>query len=221
MTADTRWNRSAAIALVAGFGAGLVTMVTHPTGHDVIARASAGGSNALTTGVHILALFGQALLVCGTLGLTWRLRARRDLAVAAFIAFAFASVSVFIAATASGLLAPMSVRGIGEADEVRRAAMMDALAYTGLINQAFAKLHVLFSCLAIALWSLSMLLGRELSRGLAILGFVLGTPLALAAATGVLPLDIHGFLLVVLTEGAWFTWAAVALWNERPGSPAT
>ena len=215
MTSDTNYDRPGAVALLLGFGAGLVTMIMHPTGHDVIAKATAGGDNALNSGLHLLALAGQVLLVYGALVLTGRLRMRRDLATIAFIAFVLASVAIAIAAVASGLLAPLSVRSIGGADEARRAAMMHDLAYTGLINQAFAKVHVLFSCLAIALWSLAMLLGRDLSKGLAFLGLLLATPLAIAVATGALTLDIHGFLLVVLMQGAWFTTAAVHLWRGR------
>jgi hypothetical protein len=215
-TSDTQSSRPGAIALLLGFAAGILTMATHPTGHDVVSQATAGGDNAFTTGIHLFALAGQVLLVFGTLTMTRQLRARRDLATIAFIAFCLASVAILIAATASGLLGPMSVRGIGAADEVRRAVMMDALAYTGLLNQAFAKLHVLFSCLAIALWSVAMLLGREFPRGLGILGIILAAPLAIAVAVGALTLDIHGFLLVVLTQGAWFTTAAVHLWRDRP-----
>ncbi len=212
---STPHNRSAAVALVLGFAAGLVTMATHPTGHDVIARASAGGANTLNSAVHVLALVGQALLVCGCLYLTLHLRARRDVAVAAFVAFAFGSVAIFIAAGASGFLAPMSVRGIGEADEVRRAAMLAALSYTGMINQAFAKLSVLFSCIAVALWSAAILVGREMPRRLALFGLVAGTGLAGAVWMGVLPLHIHGFMLVVIVQGTWFTLVALHLWRAE------
>lgn len=213
------YNRSAAVALVLGFVAGLVTMATHPTGHDVIERATAGGANTLNSAVHVLALLGQALLVCGCLYLTVHLRTRRDLAVAAFVAFAFGSVAIFIAAGASGFLAPMSVRGIGEADEARRAAMMAALSYTGTINQAFAKLSVLFSCIAIALWSAAILIGREMPRRLGLFGLVLGAGLAGAVWIGVLPLHIHGFMLVVIVQGTWFTLAAVNLWHAPTVNP--
>ena len=43
MTMST--NRNAAIALVTGSLAGLVTMALHPTGRDVVHNASAGMSN--------------------------------------------------------------------------------------------------------------------------------------------------------------------------------
>lgn len=213
---STCYNRSAAVALVLGFVAGLATMATHPTGRDVIAQASAGGTNLFNSAVHALALLGQALLVAGCLYLTWHLRARRDLAALAFVNFAFASVTIILAGAASGFLAPMSVRGIAEADEARRAAMLAALSYTGLLNQAFAKISVLFSCVAIALWSAAILIGREMSRRLGLFGLVLGTGLVGLVWLGLLPLDIHGFGFVVIVEGTWFTSAALGLWHADP-----
>lgn len=215
---DSRTNRLAAVALVLGFLFGLTTMALHPTGRDVITDATAGGSNLLTSAVHLLALTGQVLLVSGTLALTVRFREQRGLATAAFTAFAFSTVAIIIAATASGLLGPMSVRGIAEADEVRRAAMMDALAYSGMLNQAFAKVSVVFGCLALALWSLALLLERGASRGLGILGFAVSAPVFAGVASGMLLLGIHGYLLVVLTQGAWFTGVAVSLWRAQ-GAP--
>jgi hypothetical protein len=208
-------DRTAALALVAGSVAGLVTMLLHPTGHDVVRNATAGGTNALNTGVHALALLAQPLVLGGALALVLRLRARRDLAIGAYVFFAMASVAVIIAAAASGFIAPAVVRRIGEADAAARAGMMGALGYTGMLNQAFARIHVMFSSVAILLWSIVMLAGRELSRALATFGIVLGAALLAGVLTGALRLDIHGFGLVVLGQGAWFGWVAWHLWRQE------
>lgn len=208
-------NRNAGYAIFAGTLAGLVTMILHPTGHDVIRNASAGMANTLNSSVHLLAIFAQPLILSGSLGLTVRIRERRDLAAGAFIFFALASVAVIVAAIASGLLAPASVRGMDAADEVRRAAMHADLRYTGLINQAFAKVYVLFTGAAIFLWSVAIAKGREMSRGLAVYGIILGVILVVAIAVDVLPLDIHGFGAVMLGTGVWFVWAGIGLVRAR------
>ncbi|MEX2182624.1 MAG: hypothetical protein WD771_11330 [Gemmatimonadaceae bacterium] len=205
-------NRSAPIALVVGSLAGLVTMVLHPTGGDVVDVATAGGANALVTAVHALALLGQPLLLTGMLALTVQLRARRDLAIGAFVFFAFASVAVLIAGAASGFVSPAAVRGLGDADDLTRAGMMNAMHYTGLLNQAFAKIYVLFTGIALVLWAAAMLLGRELSRALAVYGAILGVVLLAGVLTGQLRLDIHGFGAVVLGQGIWMVWTARRLW---------
>lgn len=207
-------DRTAAIALLTGSSAGLVTMALHPTGHDVIRNASAGATNTLTTAVHALALLAQPLVLAGALALTLRLRARRDVAVGAYVFFALASVAVIIAAAASGFLAPGVLRGLAGADEPARAVMTSALRYTGLVNQTFAKMHVMFSGIAILLWSGAILTGRELTRALAVYGLLLSVVLILGVASGQLRLDVHGFGFVVLGEGVWMAWAAAQLWRS-------
>jgi hypothetical protein len=207
-------DRPAAIALVAGSVAGLVTMALHPTAHDVVQNASTGATNTLVTTVHMLALLGQALVLAGTLALTLRLRAHRDVAVGAYVFFALASVAGMIGAVASGFLAPGVLHGLAAADESTRATMLNALHYAGVVNQTFVRIYVLFSGVAILLWSGAMLPSRELPRALAIYGRLLGVALTLGAASGHLRLDVHGFGLVVLGQDVWMTWAAVHLWRS-------
>ena len=206
-------NRSAAIALVAGSLAGLVTMALHPTGREVVDNAATGASNVLATAVHALALLGQPLLLAGTLALTLRLRARRDLAIGAYVFFALAVVAVLIAGAASGYISPHVIAGLDGASDTERAAMMDALHYTGELNQAFAKVYVLLAGVAFILWSAAMLSGHELSRALAAYGVVLGAAMLLGVASGRLTLDIHGFGAVVLGQGVWMAWVATLLWR--------
>jgi hypothetical protein len=210
-------NRTAAIALLTGSFGGLVTMALHPTGHDLVRNASAGAPNTLVTAVHMLALLAQPLVLAGALALTLRLRARRDLAVGAYVFFALASVAAIIATAASGVLAPSVLRGLADADEPTRAAMLSALRYTGLLNRTFATIYVMLSGVAILLWSGAVLAGRELPRALGVYGLLLGVALLLGIATGHLRLDIHGFGLVVLGEGVWMAWAAAQLWRAEAG----
>jgi hypothetical protein len=204
-------NRAAAFLLVAGSAAGLVTMVTHPTGHDVIRNASMDDPNTLVRGVHALALVGQPLLLAGTLGLSTHLRSQRALATTAWLFFAMAAVAVLIAAAASGFVAPQVLRGFAQADEAARATMLSALRYTGALNQAFAQIYVLLTGMALVLWSAAIWRGRELPRGLAVYGAVVGVAFVVGIIAGVLPLDIHGFGAVVLAQSVWMVVGAVTL----------
>ncbi len=212
-------NRTTAIALIAGSLAGLVTMILHPTGHDIVANASAGMSNTLNSAVHLLSIIAQPLVLSGALGITVRLTARRDLAFGAFVFFALGSFAVIIAGVASGFIAPATLQGMAPADDAQRAAMLGDLRYTGIVNQAFARIYVIFAGVALVLWSLAILQGREMSRALAAYGVLVGATLVVTVAIGALPLDIHGFGAVVLGIGAWFVWAAIGLLAER-GSTA-
>jgi hypothetical protein len=207
-------DRSAALALVAGSLAGLLVMAFHPTGGEVSREAAAGGSMVLVQAVHWLAIVVQPLLLAGTLGLTLRLRARRATAVGAFVFFALAIVSVMIAAAASGLVSPGVLRGMHDAGEAGATmSMQNFLHYTYLLNQAFARVYVVLGAIAIALWSWAILGGHALPRGLALYGLLLGAALLVGLASGHLTLGIHGFGLVMLGQGAWLIWAAVALWR--------
>ncbi len=204
-------NRSAAYAMIAGSAAGLVTMTLHPTGHDVVRNASEGASNMLNTSVHLLAIVAQPMVLAGTLGLTVRLTTRRDLAFGAFIFFALASFAVVLAALASGFIAPAVLEGMNNATESRREGMLGALGYTGILNQAFAKLYVVFAGAAILLWSVAIVKGREMSRWLGAYGIALGLGLVAVIALGIVRLDIHGFGAVAILVGAWMVWAAINL----------
>jgi hypothetical protein len=201
--------------MIAGSAAGLVTMVLHPTGHDVIRNASQGTSNMLNSSVHLLAIMAQPLVLAGSLGLTLRLTARRDLAFGAFSFFLVASFAVVVAAIASGFVSPAVLAGMENADESRRAQMLGALGYTGILNQAFAKIYVVLAGTAILLWSAAMLIGREMSRLLGAYGIALGLTLVSLMAFDALQLDIHGFGAVAILTAVWFFWAAVRLLKDE------
>lgn len=208
-------DRIAAVALIVGIAAGFITMLLHPTGHDVITEAAAGRANSLVAGVHLLALFGQPLLLTGLLAFTLRLGQRRDLAVGAFIFYLLGSMAVMIAAAASGLISPAAVRGIGAATVDQAARMREFMRFAGMINQSFTRIFVAFAGAAIVLWSLAGTAERSLSRVVTAFGMVLGAAMMVAGLTGWLRLDIHGFGAVVLGQGVWLGGVAAFLWRGR------
>ena len=207
-------NRSAALALIGGSLAGLVTMILHPTGHDVITNASTGAANTLNSAVHLLSIVAQPLILAGALAVTARLRAGRDLAVTAYVFFALGGVCIIVAAVASGFIAPALLGGMATASEAQRAGMLADLRFAGIVNQAFAKVYVTFAGLAIMLWSLAIMKGREMSRVLAVYGLVAGPILVAGVTADILTLDIHGFGAVVLAVGLWMIWAGRSLLVE-------
>lgn len=204
-------DQKASIALILGPLAGLVTMALHPTGHEIAASIAGGGAGGLNTFAHSLALFGQSLILMGTLRLTLRFSTHRDLAVAGYICFAMASVAILLATVASGFIATGLLQSEAEREGPSRDAISSALHYTSLINQSFAKVYVAFSSAAIVIWSLAMARGREFSRGLAVYGIVSGIAFLAGILSGLLPLDIHGFGSVVLGQAVWLIWAAMVL----------
>lgn len=204
-------NAKASLAIIAGCLAGFATMGLHPTGHQIAADMAAGGHGALNSAVHSLALAGQALLLVGLLALTLQFKSERALGVAAYIVFAWASAAVMIAATMSGFVATELIGSrVGEQGSALD-AINAALHYTGTLNQAFSKIYIAFSSTAILLWSAAILRERGFPRNLAVFGLVIGVTFILGVLSGHLRPGIHGFGSVVLGEGIWFIWAAVAL----------
>ena len=214
-TLATGYNRAAALALLVGSAAGILVMATHPTGRDVVHNASTGGSNALVSLVHAVAIIGEALVLSGALAIVARLDARRDLATAGYVFFALGGVAVIIAAVTSGFLAPATVRGIADVDAVERAGMLNDLHYTGMINQAFVRMSVILTGVALLIWSAAIIATKAFTPGLAVFGIVLAAALLIGVGSGYLRLNIHGYGLVVLGTGLWQVLIAMALWRSR------
>ncbi len=208
-------NQKASLAIVAGTLCGFVTMTLHPTGHDIVQNLAGGGKGSLNVVVHSLALLGQALLLIGTLALTLSFRKERSTAVAAYILFAWASVAIMIAATASGFISGAMLSAAASEQGAARDFARAALHYTGVWNQSFTKLFVSFSSLAIIVWSVAMLREAVLSRSLAIYGLISGLVALALTLSGTLRFNIHGFGAVVLAQGIWLIWMASLLRNRE------
>lgn len=210
-------NTKAAIAIVAGCLSGLVTMGLHPTGNEIAADVGGGGQALLNRFVHSLALLGQPLVLMGTLALTLRFTTHRALAVGAYILFAWASVAVMMATAASGFIATELIEARARETGAALDAINSALSYTFRVNGAFSNIFIVFSFLAILIWSVAMIRERMFSRALAFFGIISGTGFLVAILTGNLGHNIHSFGSVVLAQAIWLIWAAILL-RRMPGS---
>jgi len=210
-----RDHRLGGIALIAGALFGIVTMSLHPTGRDLAARESFQSVANLAIGVHALAIASAPLSFLGALALTQRLQAADRLAVSALVAYGFGLVAVIIAAAVSGFVGPKLVRELMSSAQPASNVWRIALDYNHLVNQAFAKIFVVASSIAIALWSTSIVRGRALAAGIGIYGVLLGLATIVALASGHLELDAHGMGAVVFTQALWFTFAGVAMYRSK------
>lgn len=198
--------------LVAGSVAGLITMGLHPVGHP-------GGlppphvmemMAVLNRVVHGLGIASLPMMFLGALVLTRRLTAANRLPLAALVIYGFAAVAIMVAASMSGFVGSdlMSKLVAGDPALDTRRLFLD---YTFRVNQAFSSVYVVGSCAAILLWSVVMVRTRRLAAGLGIYGLVLGPMIVVALLSGNLPLNVHGFGLVMLTQSVWFIVAGTLL----------
>jgi hypothetical protein len=124
-------------------------------------------------------------------------------------------VATLVAAVASGFLATDLVAGMAGLAGEARAVATSLLHYTGALNQAFARVLVGASSVAIGLWSIEILRTGLLRRGTGLLGCTLAAATLLALLSGRLRLDVHGFGAVVLGQAVWLVMVGLEL--RRPG----
>ena len=201
-------------ALIAGALAGMVTMLLHPTGNQLLSDVQ--HMAPLGVAVHALALVGLPVSFFGAIGLSRLLGTSGNAALAGLVAYGMAQLAVMIAAVASGLLAPALAGQMVSTTGAEHDIAAALFHYTGAINQAFAKVFVVASSAAILLWSATILAHGRLARGAGVLGAIVGALALFAVVVGHLRLDVHGFGAVVLCQGIWMITVGVLLARSRP-----
>jgi hypothetical protein len=208
-------NRLGGVALIAGAIAGMITMSLHPSGHHVIMSPREMEMLALLTrAVHALGIVALPLSFLGCMAMTRGLASSNRLSLAALVVYGFAVIAIMIAASMSGFVSTgvMSKLVAGDPRTDTRRLFLE---YTFQLNQAFASVYVVGSCVAIVLWSIAILKTRQLAAGLGIYGIVLGLAIVAALFSGMLALDVHGFGLVTFTQSIWFIVAGVLLLRAK------
>lgn len=180
--------------MIGGAVLGVITMAFHPTGAD---------QARLGVAVHALALFSVPLSFYGGWVLTRRLSAAGALAELGLGFYGLSAVAAAVAAAASGLIAPeLFARAAGLEDQAAAAA--DAvIRYNHSVNQAFARILVATSSVAIAVWSVEIARSGLLRRGIGVFGCAAASLILLALFWGGLRMDVHGFGAVVLVQAIW------------------
>jgi hypothetical protein len=206
-------DRKGALALITSATGGVITMILHPSGHELLAPGQFAHVAFLNGVVHALAVASSPVAFVGALALWRRLESPSRLALAALVVYGFALMAVTSAAAVSGFVAPGVAREILEAGPQEVAVWRALLQYSGQLNQAFALIFVLASCTAIVLWSAAIIGERALARGLGAYGVVLGPVLMIAVLSGHLRLGVHGFGIVIFSQSIWFMTAGILLWH--------
>ena len=186
---------------------GLVTMTFHPTG---------GGQPMLALAVHALAIAAAPLAFYGGWALTRRLSAGGALAELALAFYGLSAVATLLATAASGFLASDLIAQVAVSQGEARAAAAAVLHYNGAWNQAFARVLVAASSVAIGLWSMEIVRTRLMRRVAGLLGCAVAAATLLALFSGHLTLDVHGFGAVVLGQAIWLIMVGAELRRTGP-----
>ena len=202
--------------LIAGAAAGVVVMGLHPNAHGLMNPESGPRLTQVNVIVHGLALAAVPAVFLGLMGL-WRRLGPSDLATAALVAYGWASVAVLSAAVASGFVAPGVIATVVTAEGSKGGDAL--LSYTRLLNQGFAKVNVVASCVAILLFASAILRSGRLARAAGIFGAVVSAAILLLFFVGHLRLDVHGFGIVTLAQSVWLIWIGVLLCRDGAEPP--
>ena len=208
-------NRLGAVALILGAVSGIITLTFHPSGGGAhhVTPAQFEILVAVVIGVHALAIAGLPFSFLGALVLSRRLDSPNRLGTMALVIYGFGLGAIMAAATMSGLVTPGILRRMvahdSSSDQWRVLAE-----YTHLINQAFAKIGAIASCLAIVLWSVLILKSRALGRAIGMYGLLVGAVTVIGIVTGLLDLELHGFRLITFTQAIWFIATGIFLWQS-------
>jgi hypothetical protein len=200
-------NKLYGAALITGSIGGVGMMLAHPTGHDLFTEHF----SALMLGVHLVALLNFGLWVFGLAGLSRELGAARTDVTAAVCAYALALGAAITPIAVSAFLAPVLEQQMLAADPAARALLAQSFNYTGLIINAFARTYVVTSSMAILFWSVAMIRTGKFQVALAAWGLLLAASAIPLVIAGYLRMDVHGFGLVMLTQGIWFIGTGVTL----------
>lgn len=207
-------DRKAGIALIAGSIGGMLTMAIHPATAGDLTPDYVRHMAWMSGVAHTLALVSVLVLFLGACGLTRMLNSPNRIAFSALVVFAFSSVAIMIAGAVSGWIIPDLMNRMLRDAPVNIAQWKIAMASIFQINQAMSRIFTVGTASAITLWSASSLRQSRLARGVAVFGCITGPLIALLIFAGHLKLDIHGMMLVMLSEVLWFTGMGVALFRS-------
>ena len=203
-----RLDRPAGMALIGGTLAGMVTMAFHPTGHALLQDFDR--VSLVNRVVHSLAIAGTIATVFGLTGLRRHLEARRSLADAALVSYAFGAVAVMFAAIASGFIGTELAARVLAAGDPGRESYAAVREFAWVFNQACTKVFVVAGSIGIALFSLAMMPDPRFGSALGAAGVLAGLGAVVATLAG-LPMNIHGFGAIVLGHGIWMLWTGARL----------
>ena len=201
------------LALILGTVSGFVTMVLHPTGHELLAPETYSRAAYIVVASHSLALLGLPLLFLGALAIYRRVDAPNRLGLTALVIFGFGLVAGMAAAVFSGLVGPALAAGMLKADPADHDKGRLLFYLNGQLNRAFALIFVFASALAILLWSSAAFLSRRLPAAIGAFGLLTSIGILVLLLSGHLQLDIHGFGVVILLNGIWYIGTGIVLWK--------
>lgn len=211
-----KYSKIYGFALIVGTLGGIITMIFHPTGHDLLNQPDeiARRNELIATAVHILAIISLPIVFFGLLGFCRRLNLENPLVSLGLVVYGFGELAVMSAAVLSGLVGPVLTRKILESDEATQKILYTILMNNFQLNQGLSKVYVVAVAVAFIMWSILLLKKGRMMQITAIIGFIVSILSLLGVFSGHLKLDVHGFGLFTFAQSIWLI--SVAVFMIRP-----
>jgi hypothetical protein len=209
--------RVAGALLIGGSILEIAAMAHHPSvhAHDVAAvLVQLQALGALSAWVHGVLIALMLTVFFALTEFAWQRGITRPAIRAGLIAYAAGVVAMMGAALVDGFVKPRVATlgaGLRAADLAITAQLLNLCM---LFNQALARLGAIAMSAAIIAWSLDLLLRAGLERALGVAGMAIGLGCVAALLAGVLQLDVHGMMLVLVLQAAWTIGLGVLLLKE-------
>jgi hypothetical protein len=218
MTND-RWS---GIALIAGSAGVIITLGLHPSGRELFEPGQFEAAARHLIAVHSLALLSLPLWFLGAYGLARRVgvggRVDSDerFAFCGLVFYGFALAAMMTGIVLDGLVTPgLAGRIVDTTGSPANQGWRIAFNVNGIMDEAFVRVFLVASSIAVVLWSIAMLRNRALSRGLGAYGCLVGLLTIVVLVSGQLSRYAHLFGLVIIGQAIWFVIAGVVLARAR------
>lgn len=195
---------------------GLAMMHPQLRSHDLagVLREMAAGAR-FNGWVHGVLMALNIVLVAGFAGLSRRLGAGRPEVTLGMAAYAIGAMAMMGAAVINGFALATFAGRYGEVGPDQAAALGAAFNLAGSIGAAWAAVGAAATSGAILAWSLRLAALPGAARAVGALGILIGLAAIVMLASGLLILDVHGFLILVAAQTAWTLAVGVLLIRNR------
>jgi hypothetical protein len=153
--------------------------------------------------VHGILIALYLVLVAGFYGLSRQLGFGRPLVVLAMVFYSAGVLAMMSAAVINGFAFGMFAGRYAQFPSDHAAAIGSSINLAGTISATWAGIGATATSAAIVAWSCVMLNCSGVARVIGGSGIILGIATAFMLVTGTLILNVHGFLLLVVTQAIW------------------
>ncbi len=205
--------QSTGFSLIIGAFLVIVTMVMHPSGGSMERILSISKTITIT---HALAIFSLPFISFGFYGLTHKLMDTRKIAVLAFLILIFGLIAAMFAALVNGLTVPYFLGDYAHRLEENREVLGPILNYSFALNTPLDYIFIVGCCLAIVLYSISILMTHTIPKWLGYFGIIFGIFVGIGALTGFVFTSLTGFRIVTFSIAAWILCAGFFVMRTKP-----